>query len=235
MRWKRNDLTGQRFGRLVVIEESPVRKRGAIHWVCKCDCGNITRPLRGDQLTTGNTRSCGCLHNEDFSRRNTTHGLHKTRLYGTYQGMKQRCFNPNDCNYKRYGARGITVCEEWRNDFKAFYDWAIANGYRDDLSIDRIDVNGNYEPSNCRWATMKEQANNKTQVKVRGKIRYPNLLSEIVSKNFTLRSISEKTGISPSTLSVKLHKGGFTFGEAVKIKRCIGTDILLEDLFREVE
>ena len=97
---------------------------------------------------------------------NYKHGLKRTRLFSIWSNMKSRCYNQNIKSYSHYGARGITMCDEWKNDFKSFYDWSMSNGYKDDLTIDRIDVNGNYEPSNCRWATIKEQSLNKSTNRV---------------------------------------------------------------------
>lgn len=165
------------------------------------------------------------------------YGLHTTRLYRIWQGMKQRCNNERCASYVYYDNRGIAICDEWLNDFLAFYFWAISNGYRDDLSIDRIDVNGNYEPSNCRWATAKEQANNKrpynTVKKIRGEIRYPTLVSIIIEQNITLKYLSEKTGISSYRLATHLHNGDFTLKEAKALKDVLGTDIPIEELFEE--
>lgn len=232
------DLTGQRFGRLTVIgfAESRKRKNGSteIFWNCVCDCGKVTKPIRTRSLRHGAIRSCGCLKRDEVKKRSTKHGLYNSRIYQTWADMKSRCYNSKHKAYRHYGGRGITVCEEWRNDFKAFYDWAIANGYYDDLSIDRIDVNGNYEPSNCRWATAKVQIHNRRPIVVRGETVYPALVSELIRKGITCQMLSEKTGISPSTLSIKLRKGSFTFNEAVRIKASIGTEIPLENLFEEV-
>ena len=159
---KKNDLTGKRFGRLFVVGESG-KNNGSYVWECLCDCGNIIHVV-GFDLSRGHTKSCGCLRKAKLTEYNITHGLSHTRIHTIWCGMKERCQNTNATNYQHYGGKGISVCEEWLHDFKAFYDWAIKNGYEDDLTIDRKDSNGDYCPENCQWITQSEnatRANNK--------------------------------------------------------------------------
>lgn len=132
-------------------------------WLCKCDCGNIIKAA-SQNLKSGNTKSCGCLNKEIATKVNTKHNMYGTRLYKIWCNMKNRCYNQNVKAYNDYGGRGIKVCDDWlnkENGFINFYNWAINNGYKDDLTIDRINNDGNYEPSNCRWATILEQSHNK--------------------------------------------------------------------------
>ena len=154
------DLTGSSFGMLSVLSFYGKDKYSHNLWLCRCECGNTTI-AETRALKMGKTRSCGCLARKLTVERNTTHKGTHTRLYGIYNKIKWRCEYPNCRDFKNYGGRGIRVCDEWLNSFETFRDWALANGYRDDLTIDRIDVNGNYEPSNCRWVTMKVQTQNR--------------------------------------------------------------------------
>lgn len=154
---KFEDLKGKRFGRLVVLEQAETRHTRT-RWLCKCDCGK-TKIIQSNHLKSGASTSCGCYGKEKVSQAVKKHGLSSSNLFFIWSAMKQRCLNPKDKNYKDYGGRGITVCSEWLNP-ENFYKWAIANAYKKGLSIDRIDVNGNYEPLNCRWATPKEQMRN---------------------------------------------------------------------------
>lgn len=150
------DLSGRRFGRLKVISRISKMGEKALY-ECKCDCENRANVL-GCNLVTGTTESCGCIRRENTGILSYKHGLRNERLYQTWCNMKSRCYNPNNKRYENYGGRGIRVCKEWKDNFKTFYDWAMANGYRDDLTIDRIDNDGNYEPKNCRWVTLSENS-----------------------------------------------------------------------------
>lgn len=156
------DLTGQRFFRLTVLKYAG-SKNGHL-WECKCDCGKIKK-VYGYDLKSETVRSCGCWKNEQAAeraiQRNTRHSETHTRLYRIWHSMKQRCYYKKGVPYANYGGRGIRVCDEWLQNFVAFRDWALSHGYADNLSLDRIDPNGNYEPNNCRWATAYEQTHNR--------------------------------------------------------------------------
>lgn len=153
---ERKNIIGKKFNRLTVLEETETKHKER-YYLCKCECGNTTI-VRGSHLTSGATKSCGCLVKEKLT--NKTHGMSNTRIYKIYKGMLQRCFCKTAKAYPNYGGRGIIVCDEWKKDFMNFYNWAIANGYTDELTIDRINVNGNYCPKNCRWITKAEQSRN---------------------------------------------------------------------------
>ena len=151
------DIRGQKFGRLTVIDTTDQRTpNGNMVWQCLCDCGKFFL-VDSSRLRTGNTKSCGCLHPDRITKHNKSY----SRLYRIWSGMKYRCNNPNAAKYRIYGARGITVCKEWTDNFQSFYDWAMSNGYADNLTIDRINNSGNYEPANCRWVDSVVQNNNR--------------------------------------------------------------------------
>jgi hypothetical protein len=153
------NLEGMRFGRLLVISRDGTRN-GYSTWLCKCDCGN-EKVIIGKYLKNGKTQSCGCIHKEQLARRSKTHGMSGKRLYRIWHDMKNRCEYAKDKKFSYYGGRGIKVCNEWSSDFKTFMEWSLENGYKENLTIDRINNDGNYEPSNCRWITMKEQCTNR--------------------------------------------------------------------------
>ena len=166
------DISNQKFGRLTAIEKS-TNISGKTVWKCICDCGKIAY-VTTSNLTCNRIRSCGCIKQEILMKRNITHNQRHTKLYNVWKGIKQRCYNPKSQSYHNYGARGIKMCNEWLNDFQSFYEWSYANGYSTEnqndekhkLTLDRIDVNGNYEPSNCRWVDRKTQASNMRTTKL---------------------------------------------------------------------
>lgn len=201
-------VAGQKFNRLTVIKldhiedriyNSKYEKSGKriLHlefYLCKCDCGNETVVEKSHlRKKVDATESCGCMLG-------THHMSKNNRIYDIWTGIRSRCFgkNKSNPNYKNYNGRGITLCEEWENDFVSFYNWAISNGYRNDLTIDRIDCNGNYEPSNCRWATKKEQSQNRRVVY---KLFYK-------GKDMLVSDISKITGIKSNTILNRYHKYG---------------------------
>ena len=202
------DLVGQRFGKLTVIGREENSKHGNARWLCLCDCGN-KKIIAAGNLRSGHTQSCGCYRKELSIMRSTKHGKTHTRIYRAWQDMKNRCYNPKTDTYRTHGARGITVCPEWLNDFQAFYGWAISNGYSDNLTLDRVDTNGNYEPSNCRWATPKEQSNNKRN----------NHYITYNGRKQTLQQWADETGIKQGTIGARLKRGW-------SIEKALGTGVI---------
>lgn len=194
-------MIGQKFGRLTVIEACDERKRGYKVYKCKCDCGNITHVI-GTYLRIGRTLSCGCL----TGKRIVKHDI-KYRLKKIYTNMKTRCYNKKYRQYKDWGGRGIAVCDEWKDDFMNFYNWATSNGYDEDLTIDRIDVDGDYEPSNCRWVTMKQQNNNKTN----------NILLTYNNKTQNIKQWCDELNINYMTVYMR-YKRGWTDEQCLKCK-----------------
>lgn len=185
---KIKDLSGQRFGRLVVKGYSHSNKNGRAVWNCVCDCGK-SLTVKGNALLSGNTQSCGCLRNDNISKIRFSHGQWGTRLYGIWTTMKTRC------RYQNYKSKGIVVCKEWQT-FEPFYKWAMENGYSDDLTIDRRDNDGNYCPENCRWVTRKVQNNNKGN---NHKITYN-------GETHTMAEWAEITGISYGNIRNRINK-----------------------------
>lgn len=196
------DLKGQRFGRLTCIEDVGRSKRGCALWRCRCDCGREAVVV-SHSLISGNTKSCGCLASDAVIERNTKHSLSRkngktARLYGIWRRMKQRCLDENCSDYAKYGGRGINVCDEWAGDYKVFHDWAVSAGYDDTLTIERLDVNGGYNPQNCAWIPSADQARNKRN----------NHFIEYRGSRKTLAEWSEELGMESSLLRYRLKHWG---------------------------
>lgn len=200
------DLTGQRFGRLTVIKRVGSDKNHYALWECQCDCGNTT-VTSSNHLLHNNTKSCGCFKRELSSNRFKKHGEYKTRLYRIWRNIMSRCIwhiKEDHRICRDYQHRGITVCNEWQ-EYENFAKWARSNGYSDDLSIDRIDVNGNYEPNNCRWADIKTQANNKRSciyIKINNEVK-------------TLTEWCEQFGVNKNTAHARIFRLGWDPQKAV--------------------
>lgn len=200
-------LSGQRFGRLTAIEKEYTNSHGEVVWKCQCDCGNIAH-VTAHYLVSGHTKSCGCLVADRTREANVKHGLTHSKLFYAHTNMMTRCYNPKYKYYYAYGGRGITVCDEWQgeNGVKNFAEWAINNGYDPALTLDRIDVNGNYSPENCRWATMKQQQNNRTN----------NARFEYNGKVKTLAEWADELGVKYSRLQKMLYCNGGSIEKAVE-------------------
>lgn len=191
------DLTGQKFERLYVISRNKDKHiKSVVFWNCICDCGNKCI-VSTTHLKSGHSKSCGCYSRDNNAKRFTTHGLSNHPLYGIWSGIKDRCTNETRAYYNNYGGRGIKMCDEWFNDFESFYTWAIENGWKKGLSIDRIDNNGDYCPNNCRWVDIITQANNCRR----------NVYLEYNGETHTLAEWSRIVGIKSSTISRRLQLG----------------------------
>lgn len=183
------DLTGQRFERLIVLKKLGT-KNNNIQWLCQCDCGK-QKEIAGTHLRSGMTRSCGCLLSETSAMKTRTHGKTGTKVYTAWKNMRRRCLSQSGKDWKDYGGRGIQICERW-NSFENFY--ADMGDPTDGTSLDRIDFDGNYEPSNCRWATLVTQARNKRS----------NLLITYKGDTKALRDWSNQLGIHYGTLVTRM-------------------------------
>lgn len=202
MRKRMEVKQGTRFGMLTIIKEvEPYYYNGHPYrqFLCQCDCGKTSITTLG-RLRIGMTKSCGCKSGSRPNHKELTN----SRIYNIWRSMKQRCYDSNAISFPNYGGRGISVCDEWRNDFMAFYNWSIANGYADNLTIDRIDSKGNYEPSNCRWVTYKQQANNTSS----------NVLVTHNGESHTLAMWGEILGIQPQTLNYRINHAKWSIEKA---------------------
>jgi len=183
---KHENLIGKRFGKLTVVSFRSVDNNGHAYWLCRCDCGRF-KVVRGAHLKDKHVRSCGCWNPR------ITHGMSGTRIYNIWSKMLQRCYLKSDHAYSSYGGRGISVCREWRK-FESFYNWSMDHGYSESLSIDRKNNDGNYEPSNCRWATPKQQANNNRH----------NHLVNVDGKLITISQYADQLNVEQTRLRKKL-------------------------------
>lgn len=205
------DLTGMKFNRLTVLKKSDKKIRGKISWDCKCDCGNYTT-VDTYKLKSGHTKSCGCLNGENRKRHIqnlTTHNKTHTKLFEVWVSMRSRCYNSSNKSYAYYGGRGIFVADEWlgKDGFESFYRWSMSNGYRNGLSIDRIDNNRGYSPENCRWVDTKTQCNN----------RRNNIRVEYLGKHYTsIAELARECGVDYHRLRYRLIEKGTIPEDAIE-------------------
>lgn len=217
------DISGCKFGKLTAI--NCVEKINyTAKWLCKCDCGN-EKITRIDSLMSGACKSCGCLNRNRKMKHGGAKVCDRDRLYGVWQSMKQRCYNQNSTKYKNYGARGITVCDGWLNNYSAFREWALNNGYNKDAkhgecTLDRIDNNKGYSPDNCRWVSMKIQDNNKSV----------NKYYEYNGESHTLSEWSEILDIKCRLLESRIERG-WTFTDAIQVESYAPTKYEYENDF----
>lgn len=190
------DITGQTFGRLTVVSRAENNKRGKAMWTCQCSCGQEVTVL-GRDLRSGHTKSCGCYKMEKIMAKTETHAMSHTDIYFIWSSMKQRCGNSKHPEFENYGGRGIEVCQEWRDNFEPFLEWALSNGYQKGLNLGRKNINGNYEPSNCTFVTNQELVRNRT---VSRYITYN-------GKTQTLLEWANETGLRYGTLLWRIRTG----------------------------
>lgn len=206
---KRKDLTGMKFGKLTVVSIDEKATSRHYKWICKCECGN-TVSVFGTNLNQGISQSCGCNSSRTRAYKlkdiNTKHGMSRTRIYHIYHGILIRCTKPNSQNYKHYGGRGITMCDEWANSFESFVSWANSNGYNEELTLERIDNNKGYSPDNCKWIPQSEQPLN----------RRNNIYATINGETKTVKEWAEISGINYNTLRSRLQD--FHWAEADLLK-----------------
>lgn len=204
---QRKDLTGLRFGKLVVINHDDAFNDGKHQkWICKCDCGTV-KSVYQDSLIQGRTHSCGCQMNKGKKGINSTHGMSQTRLYHEWCSMRRRCL-PDSPDAKQYYLRGVTVCSEWQSDFLPFYKWAMDNGYNDSLSIDRINNDEGYSPDNCRWILIEDQQGNKSNT----------VYVNYNGKDYCLRTLCTKIGFPYKTAHRRLRRAKAR-GEVISVEK----------------
>lgn len=196
------DITGMKFYRWTVLSRADSVGNKSAKWNCVCDCGK-RGVVEGTKLRNGGSKSCGCRAIENIKRANTTHGLsdkskNTSPVYGVWSKMKNRCCWSGSSSYHRYGGRGISICDEWLNDFQAFHDWAMSSGYREGLQIDRIDNDGGYCPENCRWVTVAENSRNRSTSKLNAeKVKK---IRAMINSGFPREDIANRFNVSKYTI-----------------------------------